>query len=228
MITIPFLPDYTIILSDRNDGSLKGEEKVKAFLDHQGVKKDVAFLKVEHGSQRVHVKDSQSTDLLGDAIVTSNPNLCLAMVVGDCFPIILLDKKSHTVAMIHGGWRSLLQSTIDLTMKELKYFDYRCQADQIIAWIGPGIRVESNVSQQLPVQSLFPEWQQFVNQSEQGYHVDLVSFIRSRLIACHIKDENIFDYGKDTYLEKETFFSHRRATLEGDEDGRFVVAIYKN
>lgn len=227
MITLPFLPNYTILMSERTDGSFKTGDKVKAFLKHHGVKKQVGFLKLEHGSRRVHWNDSETQDT-GDTVITDNPELGLSMVLADCIPIIIIDKNRKVLAMIHGGWRSLLQNIIRLTINELTGPKYKSEPEDLIVWIGPGIRKASNTSQHEPVQALFPEWQPFVAQSGDMYQVDLVGYIKHTLIECSLKAENIFDYDKDTYQSVETFFSHRRATQTGDEDGRFIVSVWKN
>lgn len=226
MITIPFLPKYTIVLTTRPEGSVTTREKATAYLQDLVPKKKIGYLKLLHGSQRVHWQNQPEPNE-ADAVLTENMDLCLSMVVGDCFPIILIDQRKNVIAMIHGGWRSLLQNIIQLTMKEMKA-QYKSDPKDIYVWIGPGIRKESNISPQPPVQSMFPEWQSYVSHSVQGYHVDLVEYVKNSLVQCNIPVDNIFDYGKDTYQEKDAFYSHRRAILEGDEDGRFLVAVWKN
>lgn len=226
MITIPFLPNYRILLSDRHDGSFREQEAIMKQLENAGVQKTIGVMQLTHGSHRIHWHD-KITEEKADAVLTDNMNICLSMVVGDCFPIILIDQKKQVIVMIHGGWRSLLQNIVELTMKELKGH-YGTQAKDVYAWIGPGIRQESNTTPYPPVQSMFPEWQSYITQHGETYHVDLVEHIKYSLTKCAVRAENIFDYGKDTYQEKETFFSHRRAKVEHDEDGRFIVAVYKN
>lgn len=227
MITLPFHPNYTILLSTRQEGSITTQEQAEVLIQQAGYQNPVGFLRLRHGVRRVHWKDDTS-DNQADAAVTDNSKLCLSMVVGDCFPIIIIEPKSQVIAMIHGGWRSLVQNIIPLTIKELKYFHYHCEPEKLIAWIGPGIRKESYISRHIPVQSYFEEWAPFIEQSKKGYHIDLAEFAKHSLMECGIKGENIFDYEKDTYVEKETFFSHRRAKEKNDEDGRFLVAVWRN
>lgn len=226
MITIPFLPNYTIALSTRNEGSVRSRDKVQELLlpyDHQ---KTVGFLKLPHGSKRVHWQEKPEP-YEADAVITKNTDLALSMVVGDCFPIILIDQKRHVLAMIHGGWRSLLQNIIQLTIKELKHH-YKTNPEDLYVWIGPGIRKESNTTVEPPVQAHFPEWEKYIEFDGKYFHVDLVDYIKDSLMQCHIPGENIFDYGKDTYTDRDAFYSHRRATIEDDEDGRFLVAVWKS
>ncbi len=227
MITLPFHPDYTILLSTRNEGSITTKEQAEQLIKAAGCPHPVGFLRLLHGSQRVHWK-KDVTEEKGDAVVTDNPELCLSMVVGDCFPIIMIEPKSHVLTMIHGGWRSLLQNIIPLTVKELKDFHYKCDPEKLIAWIGPGLHAQSNISTQAPVQAFFPEWHQFITESKKGYHVDLSAYAKNSLVQCKMKAENIFDYDKDTYMEKEAFYSHRRSKEQKDEDGRFLVAVWRN
>ena len=225
MITLPFLPDYQILLTDRHDGSFRGKEKVVEFLHSKISDKEIGFLSIAHGSHPTVWKD-HVLDEPADAVISTNPDIAVSMVVGDCFPIIIIDQKSHAICMIHAGWRSLLQNIIPLTLQKMTQLTRSHPADWV-AWIGPGIRACSNLTKSPPIQSLFQEWQPFVSQTDQGYSVDLVGYIRLSLTNNGLKDENVLDYGKCTYCEKESFFSHRRATLEDDENGRFIVSVYR-
>lgn len=225
MIKIPFLPQYQIILSDRHDGPFHKKGLITSFLHQHIPKKEIAHLTLAHGSH-CQIWEEKPTDESSDAVITRNTDLVLSMVVGDCFPIIIIDPKHHTMAMIHGGWRSLLQNIISLTFHQLTQ-SFRCEPEELVAWIGPGLRECSNLMKTPPIQSLFPEWKNFVKKTEDGYSVDLVGYIRDNLIHNGMKDENIFDYGKCTYCEKDSFFSHRRSTLEEDEEGRFIVSVYR-
>jgi polyphenol oxidase len=43
----------------------------------------------------------------GDGLITATPRLLLAIQAADCLPVILVDKKTHAVGVIHAGFNSL-------------------------------------------------------------------------------------------------------------------------
>lgn len=220
-------PHLNIGYSLRSEGSFRTQPEVLEYLHRTVPDVTWAYLKLEHGTQRLHVRSRDIDEpYVGDAIVTKTPGIGLTMVVGDCFPIVLFDPKTMTIAMIHGGWRSLLQNIIDLTVKELQHFDYHCSVQNLTAWIGPGLRKDSNVLQDEPLQFTFPQWETYVQHARKGYSIDLVQFITDRLLANQVTPDHIFDSGIDTYADPNHFFSHRRSVMAGDDDGRFIVAVW--
>src|SRR5262245_6354829 len=40
-----------------------------------------------------------------DGHLTSTPGLMLLVTVADCIPIYLIDRKGHSVGLLHAGWR---------------------------------------------------------------------------------------------------------------------------
>lgn len=221
MITLPFLPRYRILFTDRHDGSFRAQAAVDKFLSPLAGDQQIVFMQLEHGSRRVFYESGENT-VKGDTLLTTDKN-APAMVVGDCFPIIIIDPKHHLLAMIHGGWRSLLQNIIELTC--IDFTKYGGDLSQSYAWIGPGIRSCCNTSAQPPIQAQFSEWHPFISLDKKQYHVDLPQFILTELQRNGLLAPNIFDYGVCTSCQKEHFFSHRRAVLTGDEDGRCIVSV---
>jgi copper oxidase (laccase) domain-containing protein len=119
MITLPFHPNYTILLSTRNEGSITTKEQAEKVIHNAKCPYPVGFLNLQHGSQRVHWKNETSEDK-ADAAVSDNPRLCLSMVIGDCFPVIIIEPKR--MCCTHSLWLAVtLTKYYSLTMKELKY-----------------------------------------------------------------------------------------------------------
>ena len=80
----------------------------------------------------------QAGEFQADGLVTNEPGVCLTIFSGDCIPILLYDPVRRCIAAAHAGWRGtalgIAARAVDRMVR-----DYGCQADNILAAIGPGI-----------------------------------------------------------------------------------------
>ncbi len=100
----------------------------------------------------------------GDALITNQPGLLLAVQVADCLPILLADPKRRVVAAVHAGWRGTAKRIAEKTVGEMRA-RFGCQPADVRAAIGPGIhaccyRVGREVVEAF--ESQFPYWEKLV------------------------------------------------------------------
>jgi len=106
--------------------------------------------------------------LYGDALITNQPGLLLAVQVADCLPILLVDPKKRVVAAVHAGWRGTVKRIAEKTVGEMRArFD--CRPADIRAAIGPGIHrccyeVGHEVVERFEAQ--FPYWEKVVRREK--------------------------------------------------------------
>jgi YfiH family protein len=74
----------------------------------------------------------------GDALITSEPGVLLAVQTADCIPILLADTKHRAVAAIHSGWRGTSQRIALKTLGRMR-MEFGTRAEDLVAAIGPGI-----------------------------------------------------------------------------------------
>ncbi len=77
--------------------------------------------------------------LTGDGLITTSPDVLLAIQTADCLPVILVDTKHHAVGVFHAGWRGTLKRIVEKGVGEM----HRCFGSRprnIKAAIGPGIQ----------------------------------------------------------------------------------------
>ena len=91
-----------VLENRRRVASAAGVELADMVFAHQVHGRDVAVVTdADRGRGTLAVDDAPAAD----ALVTATPGLGIAVLVGDCVPIVLYDPAAHVVAAVHAGWR---------------------------------------------------------------------------------------------------------------------------
>lgn len=158
-----------------------------------------------------------------DALVTGARRLPLVTLVADCVPVALVDPVRQVGAVAHAGWRGLAGGVLENTLEALRQ-TWGSTASDLIAWIGPAIgqccyEVGPEVAEQLP--------QHVVSGEGDRSRLDLRAATRHRLSEAGLVGENVTGLDLCTACHPELFFSHRRATLEGQPaTGRQALLLW--
>lgn len=170
------------------------------------------FIEVQHGTKIIKGTtslagtgfNSKGTAIKADGIITTEKNLALVILTGDCIPVILLDKSLGLLALAHvsrlNSRLAFLQILVTLLKRE---FDVNPHDLQV--YFGPSIKRDSYILPQYP----------------KGY--DLVGESANQLILKGVKRENITIDPIDTAINPE-FFSHYRDIRSKSSEGRFATA----
>lgn len=95
----------------------------------------VQWLEQVHGTTCVQATESTCGVVpQADAAWTDIPGLALAVLTADCLPVVLAAHDASAVAVIHAGWRGLVQGIIPSVVGQLPR-----RANGYSGWIGPGI-----------------------------------------------------------------------------------------
>jgi polyphenol oxidase len=76
--------------------------------------------------------------LTGDGLITSAPEILLAVQAADCLPVILVDVERRAVGAFHAGWRGTVKRIMEKAVGEMQR-QFGCEPRGIKAAIGPGI-----------------------------------------------------------------------------------------
>ena len=181
-----------------------------------------------HSNKVIHFKnkDSVKNKLKGDAIVSQVRNIGIGILAADCAPILFYDPKKKIIGCAHAGWKGALNGIIRNTVK--KIYELGSNHNDLIVVVGPCIgksnyEVKNNfVKKFLRINKkneLF-----FQKKNESHYNFDLRGYINKEIIKLNIK--NIENIDKDTFAEKDLFYSYRRSRLNKQRDyGRFISVI---
>ena len=171
-------------------------------------------------------KNDIKNKLLGDGIVTKIKNIGICILTADCAPILLYEPNQKIIGCIHSGWKGAINGVIKNTVNKFK--ELNSNIDELIAVVGPCIKKE-NYEVKDDFYNKFTEqnseYKNFFNKiNENKYIFDLRSFVNKEISVTGIK--NIENIEKDTFSEKEFFYSYRRSLVEKEKDyGRCISVI---
>jgi len=199
-----------------------------------------------HSDSVLHFETAPTEPSRGDATVTKNAGLLLAVQTADCVPILLVDPKNRAVAAVHAGWRGTLARIVEKTIGRMQ-MQFGSKATDLLAAIGPaiggccyevGTEVAVAFSGQFANAAEFfdelrtgdePNPLQWMNMMPPGHQpppkkvlLDLRKANRSQLNAAGVPARNIFASDLCTGCRRDLLFSYRK---EGAESGRMMAVI---
>jgi polyphenol oxidase len=152
----------------------------------------------------------------GDALVTSERDLALSVIVADCVPLMLATPGA--LLAIHAGWRGLAAGVVGRAVAEI------AEPATARAWIGPAIgpccyevapEVAAEVVAAAGPSALAP------GRGERP-HLDLGAAVRSQLAAAGV--EAIEELALCTRCHPDLLWSFRR---DGARAGRNIAFIWR-
>ena len=74
----------------------------------------------------------------GDALITNQPGITLAVRTADCLPILMADTRNRAIAAVHAGWRGTVREIVPKTVRAMAEH-FGTHPDDLVIAIGPGI-----------------------------------------------------------------------------------------
>jgi len=187
-------------------GSEDSEENIlenrKIALANLGLElKSLATLKQIHGCDVVKATPGIFT---GDALVSNERGIAIAVAAADCYPLLFHDAKNNVIGAAHAGWRGTVARIAGETVK--KMISLGAEAQHIQMAIGPGIS-EKNFEVGEEVVVKFQE-EKFPKSCINGQHINLIKANSFAAIEAGILEKNIWALNRCTF--EEDFFSYRR------------------
>ncbi len=181
------------------------QEKVKKLEVSYWFKKAFFLAQCQSSEVIEIIQENLEDTLFADSCITKLQNISLNIVVADCIPILLYDKKKQIIWAIHAGWRGssekILQKTISLLQKK-----HESLPEDIHIFIWPSIcgncyEVGQEVTEHFP-NSIMQKWE--------TYFLDLKWENLRQAIEKWILRENIEISDECTFELLEKYPSYRR------------------
>lgn len=172
----------------------------------------IQWLEQVHGNAVAEISTVTSKALIGDAMVTREKNIALAIMTADCLPILLISKQGDEIAAIHGGWRPLAADIIKNTVNKM-----HTASDSIYAWLGPCIGKDvfevGNEVQMAFVEQGSVFSQAFCKQTNGKYLANLHEIATLQL--NHLGIKQISTLSECTYSKPKKYYSYRKNSITG-------------
>lgn len=163
----------------------------------------------------------------GDAIVSNEPGLALAVMVADCVPLLVCDPVGGAAAAIHAGWRGtcarVAQGAIDTMVRE-----FGSSPPDLIVAIGPSAGPQDYVVGEALLTAFreagHPESEinRWFSRTDGRLRLDLWAANTQQLIHAGINPNNIYVSRLSTMSHPEILDSYR---AEGERAGRMAGLI---
>lgn len=191
-------------------------------------------LRQVHGNQVAVLSEGKDPGMVrrtpGDALITDRPQLPLAVITADCFPVVLVAPSLPVVGIVHSGRKGTAAQVVPVAI-DLMCQVFRLPPEAVFAAIGPGI---GGCCYEVDDASAEPFLEQFsaddaVYQPGRPGHVylDLQRAILRQLEAVGVPLSQVWYADLCTACHPQWFYSYRR---EGPRSGRMlnVVMIQSN
>jgi purine-nucleoside/S-methyl-5'-thioadenosine phosphorylase / adenosine deaminase len=169
------------------------------------------WLKQLHGTHVVNAAVTEP-DCEADASFTRQAGVVCAVLTADCLPVLLCDDDGERVAVMHAGWRGLLNGVIENCVRCLD-----CPGSRLLAWLGPAIGpTVFEVGEE--VRGLFlaedPNSSNAFQPSPRGrWFANIYALAKQRLARVHVTE--VFGGKWCTMEDAERFYSYRRDGVTG-------------
>ncbi len=164
----------------------------------------------------------------GDAIISNADDVVLAVVVADCVPILLADRRNGAAAAIHAGWRGTCAGIVRETVAAMVR-EFGTRAQDLTAAIGPSIGPgDYEVGEELVdtfreaghERAHVERW--FVREADAPLRLDLWRATGDQLLQAGLRPECIASSGLSTFRHPGLLESYRR---DGTRAGRMAAVI---
>lgn len=169
----------------------------------------VAFGKQIHGDSIAIIDQMPKEPIPCDAMITQSAGLLIGIKHADCQAAILFDPVTNTLAVVHAGWRGLVQNIYGKTIAKLKS-NFSVDPGNLLVAIAPSLGPSH--SEFIHYKNEFPE--QFWSYQEAPSYFNLRKIAELQLINEGISQNNLFIEATDTYEAIGSCHSYRRNKTE--------------
>ena len=178
----------------------------------------LATMQQVHGSQVAVVDDGDAPQPVADALVTKTPGVVLTVLVADCTPVLIWDRRARVVAAAHVGRRGLAAGVVGATVDAMTALHGR--PDRMYAVVGPAVcpeHYEVPADMQAEVATVVPA----ANASTEAGRpaLDIRAGVLAQLWDCGVR---LGMHLPQCTVETSSYFSYRR----DGTTGRFAGLVW--
>ncbi|HDH05267.1 MAG TPA: peptidoglycan editing factor PgeF [Nitrospirae bacterium] len=182
------------------------------------------YLPVQRHTDKIQALEQEFEPAVADAVITSEKNILIGILVADCVPVLLFDKEKEVIGAVHAGWRGTAKHILKNAIKAM-LTRYRCCPEDISLAIGPGIGYccyEVGQSVVAEVREATGKGDYYHRQGNRHF-LDLASANKIQALDAGILQENIRLSGECTFCNPDKFYSYRYSGNSTGRQGGFIV-----
>lgn len=177
------------------------------------VPQQIANLKQIHGCDVIKAQPGTFT---GDALVSNEKGIAIAVAAADCYPLLFHDPINEVIGAAHAGWRGTVERIADQTIQHM--LKLGAQIENIQMAIGAGIcKNHFEVGEEVREKFLSHKFPSYIIE---GKNIDLVKANEFVALESGLKKENIWAMHRCSF--EDDFFSYRR---DAGKTGRMWAVI---
>ncbi|MGC6404580.1 MAG: polyphenol oxidase family protein [Candidatus Comchoanobacterales bacterium] len=131
----------------------------------------------------IAIQANAHVSMMADAQWTTSPRQTIMVKTADCLPIVVAHKQIPWAAVIHAGWRGLVNDIIPQTLAH-------APSHNLCIWIGPCIHAQSFIFNDKENLHYFPSDCRYRHQG--NTHVDLRLLAKQQLIRAGVSKSDIY------------------------------------
>ncbi len=170
-------------------------------------------------------KNIYKKKFIGDAVITTQKNIPIAVLTADCVPVLIFDRKKSMIAAVHAGWKGAFKGIVKKVIKFM--LKKGCTKNSITVVIGPCIAMKNYQVKKDFIDkflNLDKKNKIFFENIKNKTYFSLNKYIYYELKKFNIRNIDIIK--KDTFNIKNNFFSARRSISRNENDyGRNISII---
>jgi YfiH family protein len=188
-----------------------------------------ADVRVVHSAGEAQAKPGVlGDDEYCDALISSTPNILLAVKTADCVPILIGDSSSGAFAAVHAGWRGTSASIVKHAVRKLET-EFGARRETMRAAIGPAANTccyEVGDEVISVFKDRFSDSTKLFTPTRDGHaRIDLHQANRNQLIDAGVSVAHIHIAPLCTMDRNDLFFSYRQEKRLHGRVGRLMSVI---
>jgi YfiH family protein len=163
----------------------------------------------------------------GDAIVSNQPGLVLAVMVADCVPVLIVDPVRGAAAAVHAGWRGTCAQVVAAAITAMQR-EFGTKSADAMAAIGPSVGPDDYEVGHSVIEAFTnaghsaEHLNRWFIRTGQNPRLDLWRANADQLAASGVRRDRIFTCGLSTVGHPAVFHSYR---VDGERAGRMAGLI---